>query len=1771
MESVNFCPVELSPYTSEEIAQLDNFARQTGLKLFPVSVSEDGKKPCCKGWLSAATSEPSKLFESCLGHAGRFGMPCKANGFIVIDCDVKDQETRGNGIEQFHAYCEKYGLPVSPVWQNTPSGGRHYFYRADFPEVIRGRTKISLDGLPVNIDIRSPGGRDSDGNYVVSDLSSRSGYEWHGDWSMLPPLPRHLVDELKEKSRIIPSEAVPKGGEVPAHVIKYVENKLTKIARTPEGERNSTLFKQSCKICRWLLPFQGEWEKWEPRILEAALKTGLPLKEAQTTIEQGRKAGTANGPYNPEYYEAKQQKDGFPVLPREAFSDELWDLITALANQCSTSREVALANLLTLGAQCLGYNRSIQIAPGKIQHSNLWTVVISPPGSGKTTCFEVVTKRLRAIQEEMKEEWQEEVKIWEKWQHMSKQEKRAAFENGEEQPTYPRAVGLIAKDTTIEALCEVMGNKPRSVVYYADEMRGFFGSHKRYQANNVGSSNSDQLLPMYDSKPIDIWRKTKDNQNRQIVLERATLTFLGNIQPGLVKKLFSWEDSEQGWPQRCLFIRSPNPKPLLYPPSTLATQQNVDAEIARITDRLWAAGTDVGTTTIDDVCEHYLRPYFECLYYEFLEYPLSKMESFARRFYWTSFRIMHVLAFLEWAVSSKQDIPSKLGAKDAYRGVSFCRWLMTNTVSVFLGSNKDWVNGEMGLKRSIAQIVVDHEREIHGEVGKVPSSVFRAWLQEAGHGQADQYFTKPLASLGITAGKARKDGASVNVKIFPDAALELCRKMARPLPLLFERLNDLTPPETQPEMDAPETVASIPSVATVVVTQPAAPVAPVTGSETPHLDFSNPYGFTHLHLHTEASFLDAILTSYDAIAQAKKCNMTSLAITDHGNLHNAHKFYLAAKAAGIHPVLGCEIYLKNDGLFPPPPDGKKAKASFHLTLLAENREGWKNLLAIQNHSFDNQHNNFPLVSHDFLASHSRGLIGMSACLGGEIPQAILQGHDPKPLVEWYQKVFGENSFFFERMENGYPELQRVNAMLGVLSWQSGVPMVATSDVHYLAPEDREAYLVNSMRDWQIKNGETVAERGRGTWMLHFRTAEEMRIAHENRTEELELAGKIAARCDVELPDPEKGKYFMPSSAAIVGTEKASAEVLKEKALAGLSARGLDDKTEYKERLDYELGIISQKGFENYILMIADMIEEARRKSITVGPGRGSAAGSLVCYALGITQLDPVENGLLFERFINPDRVSLPDIDVDYDEERRGEILDYLRTKYGAECVTAIGTIGTRKGKAAINDVVRNLQNDRPEGMPQKEWTELGKKLASCVPDQSKQTIGELEESGAFSKFESPETSRILKIASRLEGLSRQAGQHACGYVVAPHALETAIPLRRTVKNGPIVTQWTKDEIEAAGYVKLDALGSLTLTRIRKTLEKIKAAGKPEPSFSLTDNQTYDLFKSGETAGIFQMTSDGIKSLVRKVNPESLQDLAVAIALYRPGPLNSGMIEHYLKRRNGKEEVSYFGLDDKLRPILEETCGVIVYQEQVMRIAQAIAGFSAVEADVLRAAMGKKKMDIMTEKKGQFIIGAMQNGIDEAKATEIFTMMEKFAEYGFNKSHAESYALVAYQTAFLKAHYPAEFLAACCETMDDNLTPRGIASECARLGINPKSLPTICDLSGFGSHPLEAYGAKGEGVANVADLTQGQQATVRVYAENVRETTVSRGKSAGQKMGMGKLSDESGSLPFVAFPEAWSNGKIKQGKCYCLTGFIQRTRDKLLQLVVQRADLLLQPV
>lgn len=1794
MDTSKFYPIEPEqgppPYTPEEIRQLDDFARQTGLKIFPVSVKWKGKQPCCKDWLNKATSEPAKLFGSYTGQTGRFGMPCKSNGFLVIDCDVKEPEKWGNGVEQFQAYCERNNLPLSPVWQSTPSGGRHYFYKADYPESIRGRTKIELEGNPTNIDIRSPGAADGDGNYIVSDLSGRSGYEWHGNWSQIPSLPRRLVEELKEEPQEISGHVVTECGEVPERIVQIVRKRLAEIAQAANGERNDTVYKLSCKICRWLLPYPGEWEKWEPRILEAALKTGLPQNEARTAIEQGRKGGVADGPFSPERYQdegrqAEEQQNGenggsILELPKEAFSENLWRLINALAEKCSTSREVALANLLALGAECLGYNRYIRINNQNEQRSNLWIVVIASPGTGKTTCFNTVTRRLREIDSQMREEREQEVIIWEEWQRLPTKEKKLRIESGEQPPKYPKAVGLIARDTTIEAMLEVFESEPRSILNYADEMRGFFGSYRRYQSNDIGSANSDTLLGMYDSSPISVWRKTKDYKNHHIFLSRATMTLMGNIQPGLVKKLFSRDDFDQGWPQRCCFVISSPPKPLLYPPPRSAYSidaQKVDDDIRMITDRLWAVGSQECATVIDKECEQYLAPYSASLYYDFMEPPLSKLQAFARRFHWTSFRILHVLLFLEWALSPGKEVPKSLSALQAYRGILLCRWLITNTVSIFQGNKGAGDPGqdsEQDLRINIAKIVVGHEKEIVAEDCKVPSSVFREWLKDAGFGDhADQFFTKTLNSMGITAGKARKiiNGANkpVSVKTFSDATLALCRKLAKPAPLLFERLNGLVrPSEQQPETRTEEAAAPEESIAPSEAAQPETKIA--TGqlqedSETSLLvtDYSNPHDFTHLHLHTDGSLQDAMLTVDEAIEQARKCNMTSLAITDHGNLHNAYKFYLAARAAGIHPVLGCEIYIKNDGLFPPPPEGKKAKASFHLTLLAETQKGWENLLALQVHSSQNLYRDKPLVTHEFLASHAQGLIGMSACLGGEVAQAILQGHDPKPVLDWYQKTFGENSFFLERMENGYPELGTVNPRLCALSQECGLPIVGTADVHYLAPEDREAYLVHSMQKWQIKQGESVAERGREPWSLHFRTAEEMRVAHGNRIEELELSGKIAARCNVELPEPGKGKVFMPPNEAIVGYGNDASGILKEKAFAGLSALGLADKPEYAERLEYELGIITQKGFENYILMIADMIEEARRKDIAVGPGRGSGPGSLVCYALGITRLDPIQNGLLFERFINPDRVSLPDIDVDYDDERRGEILEYLRAKYGEKCVAAIGTIGTCKGKTAIRDAVKNLQNDKPSGMAQKDWTELGNKLAACVPDDGK-TIPELAHDGAFAGHESPEASRILGISARLEGLSRQAGQHACGYVVSPHPLETAIPLR-TGKEGPLVTQWTKDEIEAAGYVKLDALGSLTLTRIRKAIGKIRAAGKPEPSFAPDDSKTYDLLKSGETAGIFQMTGDGMRSLVRKIKPRTLQDITVAIALFRPGPLNSGMVEHFLKRRNGKEEVTYFGLDEELRPILEETCGVIVYQEQVMRIAQAVAGFSPVEADALRAAMSKKRMDAMEEKKALFITGAMQKGLSEEKASELFGMMEKFAEYGFNKSHAAAYAMLSWQTAYLKANYPAEFLAACCETTDDNMTPRNIAAECKRLGLDRKDLPTNCDLAGFGEHPLKAYGDKGDDLANLSEVAKGQHVSIRVYAENVYQTEVKNGYSKGKPMGMGNVSDETGTLPFVSFPDAWSSCKIKKGKCYILIGEIKLNKDKKLQIVVEKAE------
>jgi DNA polymerase-3 subunit alpha len=772
-----------------------------------------------------------------------------------------------------------------------------------------------------------------------------------------------------------------------------------------------------------------------------------------------------------------------------------------------------------------------------------------------------------------------------------------------------------------------------------------------------------------------------------------------------------------------------------------------------------------------------------------------------------------------------------------------------------------------------------------------------------------------------------------------------------------------------------------------------------------------PSEFVHLHVHTAYSLLDGAIRLPDLVQRVQELEMNAVAITDHGNLFGVLDFYEKVKKAGIKPLLGCELYVA-----PGSRHDRKAKGDHnHLVVLAMDQQGYRNLVRLVTQAHLEGFYYKPRVDKELLAELNSGLIALSSCLHGEVSHHLLSD-DPKSAeaaARQYAEIF-PGRFYLEAQANNLPEQIKLNEALLELAPRWGLPLVATNDCHYLKPEDARAHDVLLC----IQTGKTVNTSGRmkfQTDQLYFKTPEEM--ARMFPAELIARTREIADRCDVAL---ELGTYHFPVFPESTG--ESMEEQLDRKAREGLTRRLADKRAhsrpeaDYWQRLDYELKCLAQMGFAGYFLVVADIINYARKKNVPVGPGRGSAAGSLVAFSLGITDLDPLAYGLIFERFLNPERLSPPDIDMDFCYERRGEIIHHVAKTYGWENVAQITTFGSMKSRQVIRDVGRALE------VP---YAEVDK-IAKLVPEQLKMTVAralEQEPRLREARDTNPTVAEILTVAQALEGLPRHASTHAAGLVIADRPLVDYLPLYKGNK-GELVTQFDMKGVERVGLVKFDFLGLRTLTVIDQAVRFIRQ--NHDKSFDihaipLDDPQTFALLQAANTAGVFQLESEGMRALMVRLKPTTFEDIIALVALYRPGPMESGMIDDYVRRKHGEEEVAYFL--PQLAAILKETYGVILYQEQVMQIAAEVSGFSLAEADILRRAMGKKIPEVMAAQRERFVTGAVERKIPKAKADDLFTLIEKFAGYGFNKSHSAAYALIAYQTAFLKAHYPLEFLAA----------------------------------------------------------------------------------------------------------------------------------------------------
>jgi len=802
-------------------------------------------------------------------------------------------------------------------------------------------------------------------------------------------------------------------------------------------------------------------------------------------------------------------------------------------------------------------------------------------------------------------------------------------------------------------------------------------------------------------------------------------------------------------------------------------------------------------------------------------------------------------------------------------------------------------------------------------------------------------------------------------------------------------------------------------------------------------------GFVHLHLHTDYSLLDGACDISKLMDRAVELKHPAVAVTDHGNLFAAVKFYGEAIKHGLKPIIGCEAYVAGTNRFDRSTDSDRPN---HLVLLCESETGYRNLVKLASAAYTEGFYYKPRIDKDLLARHSEGLIGLSACLRGEVAAALASDRYDAARQAAYdlRDIFGKGNFYLEIQDHGIADQQRINPHLVKLSRDTGVPLVATNDCHYLTQADARAQDVLVC----IQTGKTVNDSARmkfATNEFFFKSSDEMLKLFGEIPEALARTVEIAARCNVHL---EKKQHVFPHFEVPADDtldsffEKVTREgfARRREKLERLDKAGRlrHPLQAYEDRLNREIELVKQMRFAGYFLIVWDFMRFAREQCIPVGPGRGSAAGSLVSYSLHITDIDPLQYDLIFERFLNPERISFPDIDIDFCMRRRGEVISYVTEKYGRENVSQIITFGTMGAKAVIRDAGRALD------MPFNEVDRIAKLVPNVLNITLKDALVQSPELKQLKERE-PRVAELLEIAGRLEGLARHASTHAAGVVISPQPLTEIVPLYKSNKD-EITTQYSMDDLENIGLLKMDFLGLTTLTVIDDCLKLLEARGE-HLDFStqpLDDPATYELLGKGLTAGIFQFESRGMTDILRRAKPNRLADLIALNALYRPGPM--GMIDDFVARKMGRKRVVYDL--PQLKDILEETYGVIVYQEQVMQIAASVAGFTLGEADILRRAMGKKKPEEMVAMREKFIGGARKNGVPAAKAEKLFELVKEFAGYGFNKSHSAAYAFVAYQTAYLKAHYPVEFMSAMLTAEignQDKLT--FYLNECRDMGIN----------------------------------------------------------------------------------------------------------------------------
>src|SRR5712675_250297 len=822
--------------------------------------------------------------------------------------------------------------------------------------------------------------------------------------------------------------------------------------------------------------------------------------------------------------------------------------------------------------------------------------------------------------------------------------------------------------------------------------------------------------------------------------------------------------------------------------------------------------------------------------------------------------------------------------------------------------------------------------------------------------------------------------------------------------------------------------------------------------------------FFHLHLHTEYSLLDGSIRMKELMKKAAEFKMPAVAITDHGNLFGAIEFYQEAHNAGVKPIIGCEAYIA-PGSHKDRPASRRDSA-YHITLLAQNETGYRNLVKLITTAHLDGFHYAPRIDKALLAERSAGLIGLSGCLAGEINSAIQANNieKAKQSAAEYRDILGAENFFLELHDHGMEEQKKCNAALVHMARDLGVGLVAANDVHFLRRSDHEAHDVMLC----IGTGKMVEDESRMHYLpeLYFKSPDEMRQVFRDFPEAIANTLHVGERChlDLEFGSSKYPEYPVPAGKTREG-------YLRELCHQGLRARYGERATadsELARRLEYELGVLEKTGFVSYLLIVWDFIHFAKEKGIPVGPGRGSAAGSIVTFVLGITDIDPLQYGLIFERFLNPDRISPPDIDVDFCEARRGEVLEYVRQKYGERRVAQIITFGKLKAKSVVRDVGRVM------GLSYRD----ADRVAKMIPNELNITLDSAVEKNPELKravATEPPTRQLFEYAKILEGLSRNAGVHAAGVVIADRDLSDYIPLCRDVKGNDVISQYAMGPLNDLGLLKMDFLGLKTLTVIEDTLTLIR---EREPDFSLKaipldDTAAFALYNRGETIGLFQMESGGMTSLSKQFDVKKLDDIIALIALYRPGPME--LIPEYVKAKKGLTPIKY------LHPLLEGICadtyGVMIYQEQVMAAASKLAGYSLAQGDLLRRAMGKKDKEKMAKERRNFIEGcARTNKIPEKKANAIFDLLEKFAGYGFNKSHSAAYGVISYQTAFLKAHYPVEFMAGLLSNEINNTEKISVfVGECKRMGIS--ILPPDINKSGlkFTPETIAGIGDAGAGI------------------------------------------------------------------------------------------------